>query len=335
MIESDSTPTTVAAGAWRWALWLKVGVTLLLFGWIARMTNLSALAAAMRQLDVAVIVAGVALVLAQQVVLAWRWHRIVNWLGGRWSMAQSLGWVFVGLFFNQALPTAVGGDAVRILALHRAGMPPQVAVGSVAVERGSGLALLALMMAVAVALLPHNLSGPEVEHALLLSALFVLTILTTATFADKWLTRWLPARLAQAGDRFATAIRSLFRTPRAVVELVAGGCVATWLGLWAAVVIGRGLGLHFEASVFVAFVGGAILLTLLPISLGGWGVREAGMVALFGHLGAPPEPVVALSVVWGLLPLVVALPGGAYFWLVHRRAANDSANSEAGPRLPS
>ena len=308
-------------------MWLKVGVTLLLLAWITRMVDFTALAAALRHLDLAVFGAALVLVVAQQLVLAWRWHRIVNWLGGRWSLAQSLRWVFVGLFFNQALPTAVGGDAVRMWALHRHGMPPQVAFGSVAVERGSGLALMALMIVAAVVLVPNGVGGPAVQHALPASALFIVAILTTAMFADKWLTRWLPARIAEAGDRFAAAMRSLFRNPRALAELVAGGCVATWLGFWAAIVVGRGLGMQYEASVFVALVGGAILLTLLPISLGGWGVREAGMVALFGHVGSAPEPVVALSVVWGILPLLVALPGGAYFWLRHRR----DTDGPAGP----
>ena len=334
MIEPDPSAPAVATGGsrWRWALWLKVAVTLLLFGWIAQMTDFSALGSALRRLDLAVVGGALALVLAQQVVLAWRWHRIVNWLGGRWSLAQSLRWVFVGLFFNQALPTAVGGDAVRMWALHRHGLSKQVAIGSVAVERGSGLALLALMIGAAVALSPRSLGGPEVERALLGGVFFIVAILTTAMFADKWLTRWLPPRLAEAGDRFGVAMRSLFRTPRAVAELVAGGGIATSLGLWAAVVLGRGLGLQFEASVYVALVGGAILLTLLPISLGGWGVREAGMVALFGHLGAPPEPVVALSVLWGILPLVVALPGGAYFWLTHRRDIDGPAGAGPDPQ---
>ena len=320
-------PARGDSGRWHWVLSLKVGVTLLLLWWVFRSTDLASLALALGRLDAVVVAGALALVLLQQVVLAWRWHRILHWMGARWPFTQALRWVFVGLFFNQALPTAVGGDAVRVWALHRQGLPPHIAFGSVAVERGSGLALLALMIALAVLIAPGGLGSREIEGALLGSAVLIVLLLLAAVFADKWLTRWLPTRMAEAGARFGIAMRAVFKTPRAACEIVAGGCIATWLGLWAAVWIGRGLGLEFEASVFFAFVGGAILLTLLPLSLGGWGVREAGMVTLFGQLGAPADSTVVLSMVWGILPLVVALPGGAYFWWVHRKDASTMAST--------
>jgi uncharacterized protein (TIRG00374 family) len=191
------------------ALALKIVVTVLLLAWMAFSTDLDAIGATVRRLDAGVIGSALLCVLAQQAVLAWRWHRIVHWLGGtHWSLAQSLRWVFVALFFNQALPTAVGGDAVRIWALYRHGMARHVAIGSVAVERGSGLGLLALTIAMAVWLAP-SVGGPRTESALLGASLLIVVVLIAALFTDKWLTRWLPSRAADIGARFANVMRSL------------------------------------------------------------------------------------------------------------------------------
>jgi uncharacterized membrane protein YbhN (UPF0104 family) len=308
-----------ASRRWRLALWLKVIITGGLLAGLLWTTDLDALGQALWKLDAWVVVGALALVLLQQVVLAWRWHRILGWMGASWPLKQALRWVFVGLFFSQALPTSVGGDAVRVWALHRHGLSKQLAFGSVAVERGSGLALLSAMIGAAVMLTPVGMVKGSVEAGLLASSALICVLLAAVVFADKWLTRWLPTRLSEPGARFGSLMRSTFVEPRAAAELLTSGCLAAWLGLWAAVLIGRDVGLHFDASVFFALVGGAVLLTLLPISLGGWGVREAALVTLFGQLGAPAEPVMTMSLVWGTLPLVIALPAGLYFWWTRRR----------------
>lgn len=310
---------------------LKIGLTALLLLWLLARLDLSAMKAAFVRLSAPAIGSALLLVLLQHLVLAWRWHRIVKWLGGTWPLKDSLRWVLVGLFFNQALPTGVGGDAVRIWALRRAGQPASVAVGSVIAERGTGLVVLCLIVIAGILAGPPSLIDAGPGHALITASATLAGLLASLAVADHWLTRWLPARWAEACDRMAAALRSLFRSPRAFSEILVGGILATSLGLGAAVVLGHALGLQYAVTVYFALVGAAVLLTLLPISLGGWGVREAGMVALFGHLGSPAEPVMALSLVWALLPLVIALPGGMLFWFSGDRGtpARDSGDSSA------
>jgi uncharacterized membrane protein YbhN (UPF0104 family) len=79
--------------------------------------------------------------------------------------------------------------------------------------------------------------------------------------------------------------------------------------------LGLGLGIALAFPVYVALVGGATLLSVLPISLGGWGVREVGMVTLFGAVGVAPERALALSLIWGFLPLLICVPAGLLWWI--------------------
>jgi len=66
------------------------------------------------------------------------------------------------------------------------------------------------------------------------------------------------------------------------------------------------------------------LVSMIPISFGGWGVREGAMVVFFGLVGVPAADALAMSILFGLAALVAGLPGGV-LWVVQRRAQPESA----------
>ncbi|MCH8237952.1 MAG: flippase-like domain-containing protein [Proteobacteria bacterium] len=78
-----------------------------------------------------------------------------------------------------------------------------------------------------------------------------------------------------------------------------------------------GLGLEIGLIDFLVLFHLVILVTTIPISIAGWGVRETAMVGLFGLIGVPAEGALVLSVLFGLIGIAVALPGGAV-WLASR-----------------
>jgi uncharacterized membrane protein YbhN (UPF0104 family) len=63
---------------------------------------------------------------------------------------------------------------------------------------------------------------------------------------------------------------------------------------------------------------GVLLVSMLPISLGGWGVREHAMVVAFGLVGVPADAALSASILYGLCLLIASLPGGV-LWLAERR----------------
>jgi len=73
------------------------------------------------------------------------------------------------------------------------------------------------------------------------------------------------------------------------------------------------------------------LVANLPISVGGWGVRETAMIALFGLIGVPASATLVLSIQLGLLSLIVALPGGLLWLALKSRAPNLSVASSSSP----
>jgi hypothetical protein len=79
------------------------------------------------------------------------------------------------------------------------------------------------------------------------------------------------------------------------------------------------LDLHLSFQVLLIAVPPVFLLTIVPISLAGWGIREGAMIGIFMLVGADQTKVLAMSILYGLLLIVSALPG-SYFWIKSKKA---------------
>jgi uncharacterized membrane protein YbhN (UPF0104 family) len=81
--------------------------------------------------------------------------------------------------------------------------------------------------------------------------------------------------------------------------------------------LGIGVGLNYGLLTFLVLVPPVMLLTIAPISLAGWGVREGGMIGLFMLVGADKTLVLSMSVLYGLILIAASLPG-LYLFLMSR-----------------
>jgi len=296
------------------ALLAKLGLSALLLWWLARAINFEQFSQSLQRLQIGPVLLALLMFVMQALLMGWRWHRIVKLLGGHLPAGRAIHLVFIGLFFNQALPSSVGGDAVRIWYLHRDGSAPGVAFSSVAIERGTGLVLIGLLITLFTPALWHDIQNPALRIALLTVGPCLLAGLALVTVADKITPSWIPARLAAPLGDLSRGLRLMVAHPLAGSDILALGVTGSLLGLAAAYVLGRSLGLTLGLEAYIVLVGGAVLFAVLPVSLGGWGLREMGMVALFGTVGVASESALVLSLVWGVLPLIVSLPGGVAWW---------------------
>jgi len=310
--------------------WLGVAkavFSVTLVAWVISTIERDALAATVSQLSVGSLMLAAALFVFQALVIGWRWHRIVEWLDGSLPPRDAMRWVFVGMFFNNALPTSVGGDAVRVWLLNRSGASLALSLGSVVIERGTGIVLLGLLITACMPAVWPLLTDQSLRLLLASTGPLLFAGLAVTTIAYKFAGGLMPAIVAGPLQSLGSGLRRLALQPRALAELMALGIAASILGLLAAYVLGKDLGIPLALPAYVALVGGAVLLSVLPVSLGGWGMREWGMVSLFGAVGVSAEQALALSLVWGVLPLLISLPAGLIWWAGRRHASGASAGS--------
>ena len=240
-------------------------------------------------------------------------------LGGELDFHTSLRAHFVGLWFNQVLPTSLGGDVVKI-ALMRSQLGLSLAFRSAVLDRFSGLAYL---MAAVIAAIPlyYFVLSPVKGLVLLLGAFasaFVLGLLGVSWWAYRYPIRIPALPLLREGVQLLNDL-GLFRTRRRLWEQFWTSSVVHFNGIASYALIGLAIGAHVEALIFILIVPLVFLVALLPISFAGWGVREAGAVWLFGVVGISKEQSLAMSICYGVMLVVAGLPG-LFVFLRSKRA---------------
>jgi uncharacterized membrane protein YbhN (UPF0104 family) len=243
-----------------------------------------------------------------------RWRALIVSLGQAISILRAMELFLVGTFFNQLLPTGIGGDVVRALVLARDGLGRARAFSSVLVDRALGILPLLAVGLVALMIAPGR-APAMVSGILLVVGLAGVAGIIVLFQAHRLRGRvsslpaigWLLARpgVARFIDSFADYSR------HALVVSTTWAFAFTLLLIGANVLLGRAVGIT-QASIldWAILVPLAALSTLLP-SVGGWGVREWTYVGLLATLDPPvsAHTATAVSLRFGGMNLLLAATG--------------------------
>jgi uncharacterized membrane protein YbhN (UPF0104 family) len=245
-----------------------------------------------------------------------RWCLILVDSEVNFSAWQAYRGYWLGLFYGIFLPGVLGGDAVRIgLCTQRTNCPVGTATASVLLERISGILALFGMAFVVYLVSPATLSSLlTAGDTRLIAALAVVGILGMAAVLlgrQVWM-RWLPKEGANGVWAFVRSAMLTLGTLRGrtlVLVLMlsamfqATNTVVTFL-------LAQATGLDLPLTVFFAIMPLVYLATVLPISLGGLGVREGTLVFLLARFGVATLDAVTLSFLIYLNRVVVGGLGG-------------------------
>jgi hypothetical protein len=300
----------------RWlSLLLRIAISAGLLYFALSGVKTAAIGQRLQEMKPSWIVAAVALAFVQLALLAVRWRMIVLACGAALELGRSFRLVLISTFFNQVLPSAVGGDAVRIWLFGRGDAGWTKATHSVLLDRFFGVLSLAL---VSVCCLPWSLSlikDPVGRTALLVIGLGSvgggLAFIALGFLKWRWLQSWMPLRHLM---QMAITARRIMFSPGGigviglsiVINLLTAGMA--WC---AALSISAPLG-YFQALQMIPPV---MLIATVPISVAGWGVREKSLVLAFAYAGLPEGDGFLVSVLLGVTLLAAGIPGGIA-WLI-------------------
>ena len=125
--------------------------------------DLAAILARINQISLGWIAVAIAVTLLQILLGALRWEKVSAPCGAPLTVAQALRFNLIGSFFNQTLPSSIGGDAVRLWLVSRTGAGWRAATYSVLVDRAIGLIALAVVIVALIA--RHLLRRRRARHA--------------------------------------------------------------------------------------------------------------------------------------------------------------------------
>ena len=253
-----------------------------------------------------------------QVITALRWQIVLRSMRGNppgiWYL---VGLIHIGLFFNFFLPSTVGGDVVRAEMSKSYCGGRTGSYSAVLFDRFSAFIAVVLIGTVALVCSYAGIGWFDWQVALLgllfiLVSVLVFVVLETS-FANRLLNRLRrgpivkPMTVLRNGLALLQACMSDRST---LVFIVVLSLVIQTLMVVVVYLLGVGLDLQGGILFYFVAIPIIILVTLLPISLNGLGVREVMFVVLFAKVGVPSEMALALSFSWTLILVLFSLFGG-------------------------
>ena len=313
---------------------MKLAITAGLFAYLLRRVEIAPVVRQLQTLAPSAAIGAEACLLLQLGLLALRWQIINAIVDAPMQAMQVLRLSTIGHFFNQVLPSGFAGDAARAWMASREGVRLGPAVSAIVCDRAVGLLILIVM----VSLTLFGLSTPAVQAipgraafrlvALLGGGALVALLLLGAPFA----TLLMRHRLTQTLGRLTLDLhRVLFGSQGRSAMVVALAVAVQLLNVAAMYACAQGMHVDFGPVAALIVVPAVMLVSMAPISFAGWGIREGAMIVGLGLAGIAAADALAVSVAFGLLQVVLAVPGGL-LWLARGRAAVLAGADRRGDR---
>jgi uncharacterized membrane protein YbhN (UPF0104 family) len=294
----------------------KLAVTSLLLYLALRGIDLSSTAERFANINVGWAIAAALSCVGQICVGSIRWHAIIEACGGRVTIGKSLRLIFIGSFFNQTLPSTIGGDGVRLLLLQRSGASWRTATYSVLIDRAIGMIVLSVLVVASLPWSYHLLAQPEARLALVLVDAVALLgctgFLLFGLVPSKLVTRWFALKHLHECARITKKL--LFdrhATFRVVVTSIASHLFTVSIAWCASHAVD--VALSFDQAFLI--IPPVLLIMTIPISIAGWGVREQVLQFAFINAGFAGSEGVIVSLLFGAAYFVVGIVGGL-IWLL-------------------
>ena len=298
---------------------IKCAVSAILLWLLARGIDLDAVGRQMAGADPRWLVIALILAAAVLPMAAIRWQLVTRAIGAPVATRDALSITAIGWFFNQTLPSTIGGDAVRVYLAYRTGISKTGAIHGILLDRLMGLFVVLALATIFLAPLSSGLSADFQKWFLAAFIVagfagYAVLFLVSGGFAEP-LDRFRLGRLARALSLDARATL-LSLSPGGVILVISVVLQIVQITSVYAIAIAVGVEVGFTAIMIA--LPAVLLVSSLPISLAGWGVREQSMVLALGAMGMAATEALAISVLLGLSWIVIGLPG-ALIWLGHRR----------------
>ena len=317
---------------------IKLSVSIILLVVLFSRIDVAELWATARLASLPWLLVAVGISTASTVISSWRWNLLLKTQRVEIALPSLLGTFLVSTYFNNFLPSNIGGDVIRISDTARFTNSRTLATIVVLMDRVIGLIALALVAALGATAIGrvHHTAAPiwpvwlwagfaggiiATSAALLAPEVFGRVLRPLTVFHPEWV-----------GDRITTFTGVLTRfagAPGSLVAAVAGAfLVQAALVLYYFAVA---YALHLDVSIWdlSVVVPMSFVVQLVPVSVGGFGVREAFFSYYFHRIGQPIEDAILMSLVAQVLLMLASLSGLAIYIWRNRHPAKAAAGFTA------
>ncbi len=303
---------------------LKWLLSLTAFAFILKEINPEQLASMLQAQQPQWLVLAIFLMVFQAFISTFRWQKIIETLRpeclGERTVKELFSFNYICMFFNCCLPGTIGGDVLRVLMLRSPNIPLSTSSHSVIIDRLFAVLAIVIMVAAGLPWMLPMLGFDFAWIGILATIVGFALLHPILSFASNFLSKKPQKKLIHLIKNFIDSVLVIIWRRHVFIALLAQAICAHavfCLAVWA---IAQSLSIDFSFYNTLLFIPPILLVSLLPISVGGWGVRELLMVYLLALIGIEKEPALMISVQLGIWLMVASLPG-FYLWLVRKKGA--------------
>lgn len=310
---------------------LKLVISIFLVYYLINNVNFKDAFIQIQKLSVITILFILSIFLSQLILSSTRYHGILSIMGIHVSFLTTIRSIFIGYFFSQTMISFIGGDAMRIFSTANSDEKISQITKAVIVDRLSGfvgqILILTLTLPFLIPVLPRM--GLKI---------FLLLIVLTS-FGLVFMVFWLGRKVSSSSRKTITSILTNF-SKRILDRLYTREALFYFIGLsfliglincLAYFFIAKALEIPLTFEHVLILTPPAFFLSMLPISISGWGVREGATVMMLAIVGISSSDALCISIIFGLSLLAISLPGG-FIWLISPKRIKNIRVSK--PTLP-
>lgn len=304
---------------------LKVSVTALFFYYIFKKIDIQHFAKTLSHARLEVLIGGFLVLWLGHCICLYRWRMLMRPLMPVPSVGNLFGIYCIGLFFNLTFPTVIGGDIVKVYYAGKPGKTYAQSFASAFLDRDAGM--LAMMIIACFSVFVYPVSVPGIPVALIIWSVFSLFVFANvAVFTPKFhhllialLRRMHLSKIALKVDMISNAFQIMGKHQSVLWVALAISLINQLLVISVTWIMALGLRLDISPSYFLIFVPVITLISMIPISLNGMGLREYSFMSLFGAIGVAPASCIALGILSSLVIILSSLPGGIVYILFRNK----------------
>ncbi|MBN2317824.1 MAG: flippase-like domain-containing protein [Acidobacteria bacterium] len=304
---------------------VKIAITALLFYYIFQNIDFENFGMTLRNARFGILIAAFSLLWVAHYVCIFRWRLLIRPLMPVPSLNSLFGIYCIGLFFNLTFPTIIGGDVVKIYYIGKHSDSYSQSFASTFLDRDTGM--LAMLIIACIGIIFYPVSVPGIPVSIIIWGAFAVFILgNTCLFAPRChnilhrlLKRLKMARIEKKADRVADAFQIIGKQKSVLLGSLLISFVNQLLVIISVWVTAAGLRLEIPFYYFLVFVPVITLISMIPVSLNGMGLREYAFMSLFGGIGIEPASCIALGLVTSIMIILSSIPGGIIYIFYRNR----------------
>ncbi len=303
----------------------KLTVSIALLAYLFSTTDLRALTARIRSGDVLLLGVAVVLYAGMLALSTWRWGRLLRAQGYPAPLRHLSASYLVATFFNNFLPTNIGGDVIRVRDSSRLTGSTTASLAIVAIDRILGFGALYALAAAAFVLGGDSTRELVGARAVVYGLGLFFAVLAYVFFRPGTARRVM----STSGLNSIRWARERFETVQAAVHVYRTEMSAVWVAFAASIALQALIVCYFYAVAHALQIplplGASFLIVPLctlvqaiPVSFNGWGIRESVFIVYFAQVGLSRDSALACSLVGAGLIVLLSL-SGAVVWTARSR----------------